>query len=259
MGATFVHTESDEGRGPEMTIDVSAVGLATAVVAGAISFVSPCVLPLVPGYLSFVSSGVNPQSAQLGDRLRIVWSAMFFIAGFTTIFVILGLGAQFLGGLLLRYSFEANLVGGGLLVLFGLMMTGLIRLPFLMQDYRVEGPQVVSGPAGAYTLGLAFAFGWTPCIGPVLGSILTLTAVSSGSGAVLLAAYSLGLGIPFLVVALAFGKVAGFMKRARYAGHVLNVTAGAIMITMGLLMMTGRMTLIAFWLLERFPGLAYVG
>jgi len=242
-----------------MTIDVSAVGLATAVVAGAVSFVSPCVLPLVPGYLSFVSSGVNPHSAQLADRLRIVWSAMFFIAGFTTIFVILGLGAQFLGGLLLRYSFEANLVGGGLLVLFGLMMTGLIRLSFVMQDYRVEGPQAVSGPAGAYTLGLAFAFGWTPCIGPVLGSILTMTAVSSGSGAVLLAAYSLGLGIPFLVVALAFGKVAGFMKRARYAGHVLNITAGAIMITMGVLMMTGRMTLIAFWLLERFPGLAYIG
>lgn len=240
-------------------IDVSAIGLATAVMAGAVSFVSPCVLPLVPGYLSFVSSGVNPQTTQLGDRLRIVWSATFFIAGFTTIFVILGLGAQFLGGLFFRYSFEANLVGGGLLVVFGLMMTGLARLPFLMRDFRLEGPLAVSGPAGAYTLGLAFAFGWTPCIGPVLGSILTLTAMSSGSGAILLAAYSLGLGIPFLVVALAFSKVAGFMKRARYAGHVLNIAAGAIMITMGVLMMTGRLTLIAIWLLEMFPALAAIG
>lgn len=240
-------------------IDVSAIGLATAVMAGAVSFVSPCVLPLVPGYLSFVSSGVNPQSAQFNDRLRIVWSATFFIAGFTTIFVILGLGAQFLGGLFIRYSFEANLVGGGLLVVFGLMMTGLARLPFLMRDFRLEGPRAVSGPAGAYTLGLAFAFGWTPCIGPVLGSILTLTAMSSGSGAILLAAYSLGLGIPFLVVALAFSKVAGFMKRVRHAGYVLNITAGAIMITMGILMMTGRLTLIAIWLLEMFPVLATIG
>ncbi|MEX0408763.1 cytochrome c biogenesis protein CcdA [Aquibium sp. LZ166] len=242
-----------------MAIDVSLVGLLTAVVAGAVSFISPCVLPLVPGYLSFVSSGVDPASTRLADRFRVLWSAMFFIAGFTTIFVLLGLGAQALGGILLRYSFEANLIGGALLIGFGLVMTGLVTFPLLMRDIRASGPQIVSGPAGAYTLGLAFAFGWTPCIGPVLGSILTVTAVSAGSGAVLLAAYGLGLGIPFLVVALAFSSIAGILKRARYAGHILNIVAGSVMIVMGLLMMTGRLTLIAFWLLERFPGLGYIG
>ena len=242
-----------------VAIEVSVVGLFTAIVAGAISFISPCVLPLVPGYLSFVSSGVDPASRQFADRVRVVWSALFFIAGFSTIFVLLGLGAQVFGGILLRYSVEANLLGGALLVCFGLVMTGLIKIPVLLRDFRLPGPRIVSGPAGAYTLGLTFAFGWTPCIGPVLGSILTLTAVSAGSGAVLLAAYSLGLGIPFLIVAIAFSGVAAGFKRVRYAGHVLNIVAGAIMIAMGILMMTGRLTLIAFWLLERFPGLGYIG
>ena len=192
-------------------------------------------------------------------RARILWSAMFFIAGFTTIFVFLGLGAQALGGILLRYSVEANLIGGALLIGFGLIMTGLVKFPFFIQVFRASGPQIVSGPAGAYTLGLAFAFGWTPCIGPILGSILTVTAVSAGSGVVLLAAYGLGLGIPFLMVGLAFGSIAGALKRARSVGYILNVVAGGVMIVMGILMMTGRLTLIAFWLLERFPGLGYIG
>ncbi len=242
-----------------MAIDVSAVGLLTAIVAGAISFVSPCVLPLVPGYLSFVSCGVDPASRQLGDRIKVVWSALFFIAGFSTVFVLLGLGAQAFGGILLRYNVEANLLGGALLVCFGLVMTGLIKIPALLRELRLPGPQTISGPTGAYTLGLTFAFGWTPCIGPVLGSILTLAAVSAGSGAVLLAAYSVGLGIPFLIVALAFSSIAAGFKRMRYAGHILNILAGSIMIVMGILMMTGRLTLIAFWLLERFPGLGYIG
>ncbi|APH74960.1 cytochrome C biogenesis protein (plasmid) [Aquibium oceanicum] len=249
----------DRGRTTALAIDVSAVGLLTAIVAGAISFVSPCVLPLVPGYLSFVSSGVDPASRQLGDRIKVVWSALFFIAGFSTVFVLLGLGAQAFGGILLRYNVEANLLGGALLVCFGLVMTGLIKIPALLRELRLPGPQTISGPTGAYTLGLTFAFGWTPCIGPVLGSILTLAAVSAGSGAVLLAAYSVGLGIPFLIVAVAFSSIAAGFKRMRYAGHILNILAGSIMIVMGILMMTGRLTLIAFWLLERFPGLGYIG
>lgn len=242
-----------------MLIEVSAVGLATAVLAGAISFLSPCVLPLVPGYLSFVSSGIDPASTRMIDRMRVAWPALFFVLGFTTVFVMLGLGAQALGGILLRYSFEANLVGGLLVASFGLIMTGLVRLPFLMQEFRTMGPTSVSGPTGAYLLGLAFAFGWTPCIGPVLGSILTVSALSAGSGAILLAAYGLGLGVPFLVVALTFGHFAGSLKRLRYAGHILNVVAGGIMIVMGVLMITGRLQLIAFWLLERFPGLGTIG
>ncbi len=242
-----------------MAIEVSTIGLITAALAGAISFVSPCVLPLVPGYLSFVSNGVDPTSTRMGDRLRITWPALWFVAGFTTVFVLLGLGAQVLGGLFLRYSAEANLVGGALVVTFGLLMTGLVKVPFLMQEFRSLGPGSVSGPGSAYLLGLAFAFGWTPCIGPVLGSILTVSALSAGSGAILLAAYGLGLGVPFLLAAVLFGNMAAVLKRLRYAGHFLNVAAGGVMVAMGILMMTGRLQLIAFWLLERFPNLGAIG
>jgi cytochrome c-type biogenesis protein len=222
-----------------VTIEISAVGLATAMLAGAISFASPCVLPLVPGYLSFVSAGADRQAERLIDRL--------------------GLGAQAFGGLLLRYSAEANLIGGALVVGFGLLATGLIRVPSLMGDYRFRGPQTISGPTGSYLLGLAFAFGWTPCIGPVLGAILTAAAMSAGSGAVLLAAYGVGLGIPFLIVAALLGNSFGLIRRLRRAGRLLNVVAGGIMIVMGLLMMTGRLQLIAFWLLEQFPVLGTIG
>lgn len=242
-----------------IAIEVSAIGLLTAMLAGAVSFVSPCVLPLVPGYLSFVSNGIDPSSTRMIDRLRVAWPALWFVAGFTTIFVLLGLGAQALGGLFIRYSAEANLVGGALVITFGLLMTGLIRIPVLMQDFRSLGPNSVSGPSGAYLLGLAFAFGWTPCIGPVLGSILTVSALSASSGAVLLAAYGLGLGVPFLLAAIMFANMTAALKRLRYAGHILNVTAGGVMIVMGLLMMTGRLQLIAYWLLERFPGLGSIG
>lgn len=242
-----------------MSIDVSVIGLATAAAVGAISFISPCVLPLVPGYLSYVSSGVDPASRRMSDRTRVAWPAAFFILGFTTVFVLLGLGAQALGGIVLRYSVEANLIGGLLVAAFGLLMTGLVRLPFLMRDFRTMGPASISGPSGAYLLGLAFAFGWTPCIGPVLGSILTVSALSAGSGAILLAAYGLGLGVPFLVTAFAFGHFAGQLKRLRYAGHVLNIVAGGVMIVMGILMMTGRLQRIAYWLLECFPSLGTIG
>lgn len=242
-----------------MSIEVSTIGLATAALAGAISFVSPCILPLVPGYLSFVSNGVDPASKQLGDRLRVTWPALWFVTGFTTVFVLLGLGAQALGGLLLRYSAEANLIGGLLVVVFGLMMTGLFKVPFLMREFRSLGPRLVTGPGTAYVLGLAFTFGWTPCIGPVLGSILTVSAMSPSSGAILLAAYGFGLGVPFILAALLFGNAAAVLKHLRYTGRILNYAAGAVMITMGALMMTGRLQVIAFWLLERFPSLGSIG
>ena len=250
-----------------MAIDV---GYLSAAGAGALSFLSPCVLPLVPPYLCYMAGvsveqfqgeaeGKPAGSSGGATRFALFTASLSFVLGFTTVFVMLGAGASTIGAVLRAWQQELAIAAGIVIIIMGLNFLGLVRIPFLSREARFQSGGKPATRLGAYIMGLAFAFGWTPCIGPVLGSILTLTAVSSGSGAVLLAAYSLGLGIPFLVVALAFGKVAGFMKRARYAGHVLNVTAGAIMITMGLLMMTGRMTLIAFWLLERFPGLAYVG
>lgn len=237
-------------------IDVSLLGLATAGTAGAISFLSPCVLPLVPGYLSYVAGGA---AGTIGDgrsrQFHVLGPALLFVLGFTTDFVLLGLSAMALGGFLQRY-----LIGGALVVVFGLAMTGLLPVPVaLMADRRWGGPKQIGGTFGAYLLGIAFGFGWTPCIGPVLASILTVTATSAGNGAVLLGAYGLGLGIPFLLAALFFGSAAVVLKRMRRAGAVLNIGAGAVMVGVGILMMTGRLQVIAIWMLTMFPALGNIG
>ncbi|UDQ88490.1 cytochrome c biogenesis protein CcdA [Xanthobacter autotrophicus] len=241
-------------------LDISLLGLATAAIAGAISFLSPCVLPLVPGYLSYVAGGaVATNSSDAVSRLRVFRPALLFVLGFTTVFVLLGVSAMALGGVLQRFQTETNLIGGALVVVFGLAMTGLLRLPVLMADHRWNGPRQVNGPVGAFLLGVAFAFGWTPCIGPVLGSILTVTATSSGNGALLLGVYGLGLGVPFLLTALFMGNAAAALKRMRRIGAALNIGGGAVMIGVGFLMMTGRMQEIAIWILTTFPALGAIG
>ncbi len=186
-------------------------------------------------------------------------SASSFVAGFTTVFVLLGLGSQALGGLLLHYREEANLVGGALVIIFGLSMIGLVRLQWLLGTYRWRGPNIVQSPTGAYALGVAFAFGWTPCIGPVLASILVVSVSSAASGAILLGAHGLGLGIPFLLTAMFFGAGAASLGKLRQTGRVLNILAGAILVAMGVLMITGQIHLIAGYLLETFPVLGRLG
>lgn len=241
-------------------LDISLLSLATAVAAGAISFLSPCVLPLVPGYLSYVAGGASAAARdEAVSRLHVFRPALLFVLGFTTIFVLLGISAMALGGVLQRFQMETNLIAGVLVLVFGLAMTGLLRLPILMADRRWNGPRQVNGPVGAFLLGVAFAFGWTPCIGPVLGSILTVTATSSSNGAILLGAYSLGLGVPFLLTAVFMGNAAAALKRMRRVGAALNIGGGAIMIGVGLLMMTGRLQEIAIWVLTTFPALGVIG
>lgn len=242
-------------------IDVSLIGFATAAMAGAISFLSPCVLPLVPGYLSYVAGGAG---VMIGDarprRFALLGPALCFVLGFTTVFVLLGLSAMALGGYLQHYRYEANLFGGALVVVFGLATMGLLRLPAaFLTDRRWRGPTQIGGPLGAFLLGLAFGFGWTPCIGPVLASILTVTAASAGNGAMLLGAYALGLGVPFLLVALLFGSAAAPLRRMRRAGAVLNIAAGVVMVAVGVLMMTGHLQAIAIWMLTTFPILGSIG
>lgn len=206
-----------------------------------------------------MSSGAEPPSHRWRHRLRIVVPALFFVVGFTTVFVLLGLSAQALGGILQRYQRTAEILGGALVIVLGLAMTGLLRLPALMGNIRWSGPGQVSGWIEAYVLGLAFAFAWTPCIGPVLASILAVTAISSGNGAILLGAYGIGLGVPFLLTALFFGNAAAVLRRVRYMGALLNIFAGFVMVTMGVLMMTGQVQVIAIWLLEMFPALGRLG
>ena len=226
-----------------------------------VSFLSPCVLPLVPGYVSFVAGNSNRAGSASVDKLGVVLLSLCFILGFSTVFVALGASATVLSRVLRAYSYEAGIVGGAIVILFGVFMTGFIRLTWLERDVRYHGSLSSSGPMGAYLLGLAFAFGWTPCIGPILGAILTVSAVSATAtdGIVLLSLYSLGLGIPFVLAAIFTQTLMGSLPRMRRTGRILQIAAGGIMVLMGLAMITGQMTWFAFWLLERFPAFGRIG
>lgn len=243
-----------------MDLAIANISIAAAVAAGAVSFLSPCVLPLVPGYVSFIAGNAATSAARPG-RLRTASLSLCFILGFATIFVALGASATLLSRILRTWTVEANIVGGALIVFFGIVTTGLVRLPWLERDVRYHGDVVVNGPLGAYLLGLAFAFGWTPCIGPILGAILTVGAVSSTAtdGILLLAFYSLGLGIPFFLAAMFTQGLLGSMVRMRKAGRALKIGSGLVMVAMGIAMMTGTLSWFAFWLLSRFPVFGQIG
>ena len=244
--------------------EISGTGAATAFTAGVISFLSPCVLPLVPGYISYVagqSLGGREDGAHMPNRLAALRFGALFVLGFSTVFIALGASATAIGRWLLSYRYEANIAAGALVALFGLLMTGLVPLPWLQREFRFH-PRLRRGrPAAAYLLGLAFAFGWTPCIGPVLGTILTASAVTATvqKGIALLAVYSLGLGIPFLVSALFTDGLVARLRSLGRLGRSLQFGAGVVVIGMGIAMITGQLTAFSFWLLETFPDLARIG
>lgn len=244
--------------------DLSSIGLLTAFAAGIVSFLSPCVLPLVPGYVSYMAGYSlrdirNPRDVHA--KLAALAASLFFVLGFSTVFVALGASATALGQLLLRYRYEANIVGGAIVVVFGLFTAGFLKISWFQRDFHLH-PHIGSGrPVAAYVLGLAFGFGWTPCIGPVLGAILTVSAVAASvsNGIFLLAVYSAGLGIPFLACAVFTGA---FAKRLRDLGRIgrwLQVAAGVVMIIMGIAMITGQLSTFAVWLLKTFPVFSTLG
>lgn len=238
-----------------------AIGYPTALAGGVISFLSPCVLPLVPGYLSFIAGDAAGDAAPAAWRRRLL-TAFAFVLGFSVVFVVMGAGATVLGRSLLAYRTEANLVGGGLVVLFGLFMTGLLRPRWLLGDYRPMGwVPAGGGPGGAGVLGVAFGVGWTPCIGPILGGILTIAAARGGdlNGVALLSTYAAGLGVPFVLAALFTDRFVRSLGRLRGVGRWLHPAAGVLMIVVGVAMMTGWMTTFAYWLLETFPALGRIG
>ncbi len=241
---------------------ISSIGLITAFSAGLISFLSPCVLPLVPGYISYVSGQTLGRHHQAGtSRLMTLSLSLCFVLGFSTIFVALGATATAFSRLLLFYRYEATLIGGTIVIVFGVFMTGLVRMPWFEHDVRFHGSIRGGRPLGAFLLGMAFGFGWTPCIGPVLGAILTVGALSStaSAGIFLLAVYSLGLGVPFLLSAAFADHLVQRLKSMRRLGRVLQVGAGGVMVAMGIAMITGTMTTFSFWLLENVPMLARIG
>jgi cytochrome c-type biogenesis protein len=255
-----------------MAVDVSYL---SALGAGAISFLSPCVLPLVPPYLCYMA-GVSvdqfrghpapagaavAEPAQSAVRLPLLTASVAFVAGFTTVFVALGAGASTIGGFLRAYQSELAIVAGLVIIAMGLNFLGVFRIALFSREARFQTQGSPANPFAAYVMGLAFAFGWTPCIGPVLGPILTLAGAreSVGEGAALLAVYSAGLGIPFLLAALFSGAFMRFMQSFRNHLGTVEKVIGALLVVAGVLFLTGGMQSMSFWLLERFPVLGTLG
>lgn len=245
-------------------LEISGIGAFTAFAAGMISFLSPCVLPLVPGYVSYVAGNSFDDLRRLPSaqaRLSVAGLSLCFVLGFSTVFVALGASATVLGRLLLSYRYQTNIIGGAIVILFGLLMIGLLRLPWLAREFRFASRAEGGRPLGAYVLGLAFAFGWTPCIGPILGAILTVSASTAGtaSGISLLSIYSIGLGVPFLLAAAFMTSFLDRLRAMRRVGRVFEIGAGIVMVMMGVAMITGYMSEFSYWLLDTFPVLAKIG
>lgn len=228
--------------------ELSPAAFGLAATAGAASFLSPCVLPLVPGYLSFVS-GVSVDRLDVDTR-RVVLSTLAFVMGFTLVFTLFGAGAAFVGDVLVRNRRVLEVVGGASLVVLGVTITGVLPLGFLQKERRALPFRPPKGIIGAATTGVAFSIGWTPCVGPILASILTLAASgrSPAGGAVLLAVYSLGLGVPFLLSGLFFTRAMGAFSWVERHFTAIKVASGALLVGYGLLMMFGQFTRLSAYL-----------
>lgn len=244
-------------------IDASLVpAMLVALVAGVISFLSPCVLPIVPPYLAYMGGvSLNDMSSESTARRQAVIAALFFVLGLSTVFLILGFTASAFGAFFLQNQVLFAQISGVVIIIFGLHFIGVFRIPFLDQEARLDAGDKGGSSFGAYVLGLAFAFGWTPCIGPQLGAILSLAA-SEGSvsrGTLLLGIYALGLGIPFLLAAMFITRAMGLMNRIKRHMKLIERIMGTLLIVVGLAMVTGAFSWFAFWLLETFPALATLG
>ena len=229
-----------------------SLNLTTALVGGLVSFLSPCVLPLVPGYISFISglSLQDLQSSGGGATRKAFLSSCWFVLGFSLVFIALGASATALGGLLLPRLAALRIAAGALIILFGLHLTGVFRIPFLQYEKKVEVRKRPLTVLGALLVGAAFAFGWTPCIGPILAGILALASTQETvkEGMLLLAAYSLGLGIPFLATSLGVQTFFRFFGRFRRFLRAVEIASGLLLLGVGVLIMTDRLTLLSRYL-----------
>jgi cytochrome c-type biogenesis protein len=240
------------------------VTIPAALIAGLVSFLSPCVLPLVPPYLVYMAGTSLERLADAEAEPRVkratVLAALLFVLGFSTVFVALGASASVIGSLIRIYSGPLATVAGVVIIIMGLHFLGLTPIAFLMREKRVAVTKPV-GLWGAYVIGLAFAFGWTPCIGPILAAILAVAAseqtVTKGAG--LLAVYSLGLGIPFIVAAFAIEPFAAFLARFKHYLHRVEQAMGALLVLTGIAFLTGSINTMSVWLLETFPVLGKIG
>ena len=233
-----------------------------ALLAGVISFLSPCVLPIVPPYLAYMSGvSVTEMTGEAAARRRATVAALFFVMGLSTVFLILGFTASAFGAFFLQNQILFARVSGIVIIVFGLHFLGVFRIGFLDREARMDAGDKGGSSFGAYILGLAFAFGWTPCIGPQLGAILSLAAseASVARGTVLLGVYAAGLGIPFLLAAMFITRAMGVMNRLKRHMHTIERVMGGLLLLVGIAMLTGDFTTFSWWLLERFPALATLG
>ena len=248
--------------GKSMGLDVTYWG---AFIAGLVSFISPCVLPIVPPYLCFLAgmsmSELSSSSQERGNGARIVGSSIAFVLGFATVFVALGAASSFIGQFVTRYLDTLSVVAGVIIIILGLHFLGVFKIGLLYREARIQVQRKPAGFLGAYVVGLAFAFGWTPCVGPVLAAVLFVAGAEDTAlkGAMLLLSYALGIGIPFILAAVFVVPFLGFLRRfAKHLGTVEKVMGGLLVAT-GLLFITGQMQTLSYLLLEWFPSLGTVG
>ncbi|HBU15978.1 MAG TPA: cytochrome C biogenesis protein [Gemmobacter sp.] len=249
-------------------IDIFDAGLLPAMIvalaAGVLSFLSPCVLPIVPPYLAYMGGISMPElrDGSTAARRRILLPALFFVLGLSTVFLFLGFAASAFGTVFLQYQGILAKASGVMVIVLGLHFLGVFRIPLLDREARLEAGQQQGGSAlGAYVLGLAFAFGWTPCIGPQLGAILSLAAneASMTRGTALLAVYALGLGLPFLLAALFIERAMGLMARLKRHMKLVERAMGLLLIVVGVALISGALSEFSWFLLETFPFLATLG
>ena len=240
------------------------VTIVAALVAGMLSFLSPCVLPLVPPYLVYLTGASLERLADAEAEPRVrretITAAILFVLGFSTVFVALGASASVIGAVLRAYSGTLAIVAGVGIIIMGLHFLGLTPIAWLMREKRFTVAKPV-GLWGAYLMGLAFAMGWTPCIGPILAAILAVAASQAtvAKGAGMLAIYSLGLGIPFLIAALAVEPFAAFLTRFRAHLGLVEKTMGGLLVLTGIAFLTGTVSQASYWLLDTFPMLGKIG
>ena len=234
------------------------------VLAGLLSFLSPCVLPVVPGYLCFLA-GTSLDKIATGEdaskERNVFYFALSFVFGFSTVFILLGASATLLSGLIYEYLEILRVVGGIVIIIFGIHFMQIIQLPFLNRDTRYQIKSYRPGIVGSYIIGLSFAFGWTPCIGPILGSVLSIAASSETVtyGIVLLMLYSAGLGIPFLLAAYAINGFMRFLTKIRNYIRVIEIFTGVLLVIFGILILTNRIQELAFFFIKYFPFLTQFG
>jgi cytochrome c-type biogenesis protein len=241
------------------------VSVGAALLAGLLSFVSPCVLPIVPPYLAWLAGvsfdELRDEAPGAEQRRRVIIAAFAFVLGFATVFIALGATASVIGKTIAQYFDTLAIVAGVLIIIMGLHFLGVFRIGMLYREARVQVDRKPAGPLGAYVIGLAFAFGWTPCVGPVLAAILFI-AGSEGTalrGAALLGAYSLGIGIPFLLAAIFASRFLGWAARFKKHMRKVEMAMGGLLVLTGILFITGQMSAISYCLLETFPAFQTIG